>query len=553
MTVNASSLSASNWSPLRHRVFAVLWAATVVGNVGTFMSGVASAWLVLELSATPFALGLIQAASTLPVLLLAIPAGVLADILDRRRMLIGIQFFLAAVSAILVYLASRHALTVPLLVALTFLDGIGAAMMGPPWQAIVPDLVDRSELRAAVALNSLGFNVARAAGPALGGVVLAVAGPALTYAGDLVTYPLVLAALLWWRAPRQSADPLREHFWGGLRAGIRFAIASPQIRAVLGRCSLFFTLASVAWALLPLVARKLLGGGPGFYGLMLGAAGAGAIAGAVILPLLRARLSVERVVLVASAGLAIVLAALGTAPPKWLALILMLLVGICWIAVLTTLNATTQAVLAPWVRGRGLAIYLTVFNAAMTVGSLAWGAVAEFTGVASTLWISSGLLLASALLAPGLPLPRGDLDLQPANHWPEPSHLEADESTEGPVMVQVEYCVASAIRVRFLSLIHELGRSRKRDGAYDWGVAADPAHPEIIVEWFRVASWNEHLRQHRRVSAADAALQARVLACHSGSRPPLVRHLISVPLASPSVGAQPDLPGEAKRLAGDQT
>ena len=265
---------AGSFAPLRQPVFAVLWAATVLGNVGSFMRDVASSWMVTDLSASPTAVALIQTAATLPIFLLAIPAGVLSDILDRRRFLIFVQLLLASVSGTLLLLSHTGALTVDYLIALTFVGGIGAALMGPTWQSIVPELVPRADLKGAVALNSLGINIARAIGPAAGGLILASFGAAVTYGMDVLSYVFVIAALLWWKRPAAADSALSENFLGAFRAGLRYTRAS-KLHRVLLRAAVFFLFASAVWALLPLVARQMLGGSSGFYGVLLGAVGAG--------------------------------------------------------------------------------------------------------------------------------------------------------------------------------------------------------------------------------------------------------------------------------------
>jgi MFS family permease len=387
----------NSFAPLRQSTFAVLWAATVLGNTGTFMRDVASAWLVTDLSASPMAVALIQVAGTLPIFLLAIPAGVLSDILDRRRFLICIQVLLAVVSATLMVLAHTGSMSVSSLIALTLLGGVGAALMGPTWQSIVPELVPRADLRSAVALNSLGINISRSIGPALGGLLLATFGAALTYSMDVLSYVLVIAALVWWRRPPDTANELREHFAGALRAGLRYARASRELHRVIMRAMAYFLFASAIWALLPLVARDLLRGDAGFYGLLLGAVGVGAIAGAILLPRLRGYLSADGLILAAAIATALVIGSLALAPPRWLALVLLLVLGVAWIITLTTLNATAQAILPNWVRGRGLAIYLTVFNGSMAGGSLAWGFIAQQIGVPSTLLLGCGGLIVMAV------------------------------------------------------------------------------------------------------------------------------------------------------------
>lgn len=372
--MSAAKSSASSFAPLAQPVFAVLWAATVLGNTGSFMRDVASSWLMTDLSASPAAVAMVQAAGTLPIFLLAIPAGVLTDILDRRKFLIAVQLLLASVSVTLMVLAHTGLLSVSALIGLTFLGGIGAALMGPTWQAIVPELVKREDIKSAVALNSLGINIARSIGPAAGGILLAAFGAAFTYGADVASYFVVIAALLWWPRVKNADDALAEGFLGAFRAGLRYTRASKPLHVVLLRAAIFFAFASAVWALLPLVARQLLGGDASFYGILLGAVGAGAIGGALVMPKLRERFDADALLLGAAVITALVMAALSLAPPKWLAIIVLLFLGGAWITALTTLNGAAQAVLPNWVRGRGLAVYLTVFNGAMTAGSLGWGA-----------------------------------------------------------------------------------------------------------------------------------------------------------------------------------
>jgi MFS family permease len=520
--------TSGSFAPLRQTTFAVLWAATVLGNTGSFMRDVASSWLVTDLGAGPAAVSLIQAAGTLPIFLLAIPAGVLSDILDRRRFLIAVQLLLACVSLSLMLLSWAGLMTVTSLVALTFLGGIGAALMGPTWQAIVPELVQQRDVKSAVALNSLGINIARSIGPAAGGLLLAAFGAALTYGADVASYVLVIAALLWWKRPAKPDDALAEGFAGAFRAGLRYVRASGEVHVVLLRAAIFFLFASAVWALLPLVARNLLGGDAGFYGILLGAVGVGAIGGALVMPQLRARLDSDGLMLAAALVTAAVMALLSLAPPRWVALPALLLLGGAWIIALTTLNGTMQAVLPNWVRGRALAVYLTVFNGAMTLGSLTWGALAEALGVPATLVVSAVGLVVAGFVLHRVKLPRGEAELLSSNHWPEPLVAEPVPHDRGPVLILIEYKVAKTDRGPFLQAMHDLSGERRRDGAYGWGITEDAADPEKLVEWFTVESWAEHLRQHHRVSHADADVQASARRFHIGPEAPVVRHFLTM-------------------------
>lgn len=515
------------FSPLRHRLFAVIWAATIIGSIGSFVRDVTSAWLVTDLSSSPAAVAMVQAAATLPVFLLAIPAGVLSDMLDRRKLLICVQLLLASVSVCLVILSLIDQHSVASLIMLTFIGGIGVALMGPTWQAIVPELVDKKDFKNAVGLNSLGINIARAVGPALGGLLLASMGAAFTYGVDVLSYAFVIAALLWWKRPASHRDALSERFPGAFRAGLRYARASRELHVVLLRAFLFFAMASSVWALLPLVARQLLNGGPGFYGVLLGAVGVGAIAGAVIMPRLRVYLSADGLLLTSALVTSAVMALLSLAPPKWLAVSSLLILGAAWITALTTLNGVAQAILPNWVRGRSLAVYLTVFNGALAAGSLAWGVVAQGIGVPLALLSGAVGLAAIGCIAHRIKLPKGESDLMPSNHWPEPLTATPVEYDRGPVLIQIEYRIALADRSAFLKLLARLSAERRRDGAYAWGITEDSADPTLMLEWFQVESWAEHLRQHKRVSKSAADIQEEVLRFHQGEEGPVVRHFLT--------------------------
>ena len=522
-----SALSAT-FAPLKQATFAVLWVATVLGNVGGFMRDVASSWLATELSSSPFDVAMIQVAAVLPICLFAIPAGALADIFDRRRMLVAVQLMLAAVSGMLLMLIHFHALTLEYLVALTFLGGVGGAFFGPAWQSILAELVDRSQLTRAVALNSLGVNVSRSIGPALGGIALVALGAAATYGVDVASDILVIAALFWWRRVASPGKQMPEQFVGALRAGVRYAHASPELHRVLARAALFFSFASAIWALLPLIARQMLGASSGFYGVLLSGVGAGAIGGALLLPAVKRWAGPDTLVLAASLLSAAVMAGVVLFPSRVVAVCLMLLLGVAWIAALTTLNSVAQSILPGWVRGRGLAVYLTVFNGAMAVGSLAWGGIAGAVGVRSALLIAGSGLALAALLAYRLKLPSGDADLETPGSWPEPSRADSLGIARGPVLIQVEYRIRREDRSAFLASVRKLSVARRRDGAYAWGVAEHTDDAERVIEWFLVESWAEHMRQHQRVTNEDAHLHKEVSAFHNGSTPPVANHFVAL-------------------------
>jgi predicted MFS family arabinose efflux permease len=395
----ASGQPASGWSPFRHLVFTVLWTATVVSNVGTWMSNAASGWLMTSLDPAPLTISLVQVATALPMVLFALPAGALADILDRRRLLFVVQILMGLVATLLAVLVLIEAMTPWLLLAFTFVAGVGAALVAPAWQAVVPQLVPRSDLPAAVALNSVGINISRAIGPALAGLIIAGLGMSGPFFLNAASFVGVILALLWWRtapAPQQSLPA--ERFGNAIRIGLRYAHESRPLRATLGRSASFFVFASAYWALLPLIARDQVAGGPSFYGILLGTIGAGAVIGAFALPQLKAWLGPDLLTAAGAAGTALALLLFALAREPVVALVASFVAGVTWIAVLSSLNVSAQVALPDWVRARGLAVFVTVMFGAMTLGSVIWGQAAEIFGVPIALQAAAvGALVAIAL------------------------------------------------------------------------------------------------------------------------------------------------------------
>ena len=505
----------------------MLWIATVVGNVGTWIRDVASGWAMTDLSTSPLMVALVQAFGSLPVFLLALPAGALSDLLDRRRLLLGVQGWLLATSVTLALLAATGRLDSMALLMLTLSGGVGAALLAPSWMAIVPQLVPRAELRSAVALNSLGVNISRAIGPALGGVVLSTWGLAAAYGLDVLTYVVTALALLWWRPAAIASRLPSESLFGAMRAGVRYALASPELKRTLLRGMVFFVFATALWALLPLVARSQPGATAGLYGFMLAAVGGGAITGAVLMPRLRSRWSTEQVLALATLALAAALVTVAHSRVIALTISACLLSGIGWIIALTTFGATVQAVLPDWVRGRGLSVHLTMFYGSMTLGSLLWGQLASATSLSFALTCAGAASMLSLLLSLGVRLPAGDGNLAAVRPWPDPAMAEPPASARGPVCVVVEYRIDPSRREQFLTLLRTFSGERRRNGAFHWQAYEDVARPGTIVEMFLEASWAEHQRHHERVTAADADVQQQVLRFHVGPGPPEVRHLLA--------------------------
>lgn len=516
------------WSPLGQPTFRALWLAILVGNIGTWIHDVAAAWVMAETTDSPLMVAAVQSATTLPVVLLAVIAGTLADIVDRRRYLILAQLWMLLVASTLAVLAHLDRLGPWVLVALTFALGIGAAMAMPAQQATTPELVPKPMLGPAVALGSLSMNIARAIGPALGGLIVAQAGIAWAFAVNALTF-LGVAVVLWrWRrAPATSVLP-PETFGVALRAGLRYATRASVLQAVLVKAAWFFTFASALTALLPIVVKQDLHASAGTYGLLLGCIGAGAIGGAMLLPGLRTRMDPDRMVLLAT--LAYAACILAIALLRWVPLLyaIALLAGFAWIAVLSSLQIAAQTAVPAWVRARALSLYIVVFSGGMAAGSLGWGWLAQTFGTPRAL-LAAGLGTAVAALV-GARFRLGEaahVNVTPSGHWPQPVVGPDLHDDRGPVLVTIEYRIDPAQRATFLQRMQPLGRARRRNGALQWGVAEDSTQPGMYLEYFVDASWREHLRQHERVTEDERALQDALLETLADpAQRPRVRHFI---------------------------
>jgi MFS family permease len=502
----------SSFAPFSHPAFSVLWAATVVSNIGTWMQNAAAGWLMTSLDPDPFTVSLVQVAGSLAMFAFALPAGALADIVDRRRLLILIQIGLAVLVALFGVMVWMDRVTPTSLLVFSFLAATGAALITPAWQSIVPQLVSPPHLQAAVALNSVGLNVSRAVGPALAGLIIAVWGLAAPYWLNALTALGVIGGLIWWKPTEESTGHLPpERFSRAIRAGLRHARHNPHLRATLIRAAGFFLFASAYWALLPLVARDQVAGGPKLYGILLGAIGASAVGGAFVLPTLKRRLGADRVMAAGTIGTALALALFGLARQPATALAASLVAGASWIAVLATVNVSAQVALPGWVRGRGLSIFGMVMFGALTVGSAVWGKVASWAGLPATHLVAAAGALGTIPLLWRWKLQTGaGLDLTPSMHWPEVVPVEEVEADRGPVLVTVEYNVRPEDRAPFLNAVNKFADERRRDGAFDWDIFEDLAAPGRFVETFLLDSWLEHMRQHHRVTGSDRSLQEAV-------------------------------------------
>ena len=515
------------WSPLKNRVFRALWIATLVSNIGTWMHDVGAGWLMTMLSPSPVMVAMIQAATTLPIFLLAFPAGALADIIDRRRYLIVVQIWMGLVAVLLAGFALTGVMTIWGLVILTFAMGIGSAMMMPAWAAVTPEVVPTMDLQPAIALNSMGINVARAIGPALGGVIVSYAGTGAVFALNALSYFCVVVVLMRWKREMPPSDLPAERFAGAMRAGFRFARNAPALHAATIRGAGFFLFASASWALLPLVAKDLVDGGPQAFGALVASVGVGAVAGALVLPTIRGKLSQDALVAIATVLYAAAMWALATLNQLFSLCVAMAISGIAWISILSSLQVAAQIALPSWVRSRGLAVFMMAFMGAMTLGSLLWGKVAELSSISQSIKIASVGLVITIVLTWRWKLGGIEtVDLTPSMHWPPPSVHDVITHDRGPVLVTVEYQVQPERVREFLKEIHELGERRKRDGAFIWSVFEHTEQPNHFIETFAVESWLEHLRQHERVTNADRVLQGELLShLVKGTKPPVTHYV----------------------------
>jgi MFS family permease len=527
-TTIASIPQSTLGAPLRWPVFRGLFLATIASNMGTWMHDVGAAWMMTALSASPAMVALVPAAAALPIVLLALPAGALADVVDRRRLLIATQAWMMAASALLGALTLAGRVQAPLLLAATLSLGIGTALTGPAWQAIVPELVARREIPAALALNGLAINAARAVGPAIGGYIVARQGPAAAFLLNAASFLGVLLVLQAWDRPaRRSALPA-ETFLGALAAGARYARHAPALRAVLLRAGAFTLCASALWALLPTLVRRALTGSALDYGLLLACVGAGAVVAAFLVPRLRGVTTPD--VQVTAAGVLMAAALGATAFVRGLAPLagIMAAAGIAWLIALTALHAAAQAVLAPWVRGRGLAVLLLVTYAGLAGGSLVWGQVAARTGVANGFAAAGVCMLVAVAFTADRRLPVGaGHDPEPPCRWPVGGIADDPARARGTVLVTVEYLVDAASAVAFAAAMAEVRVFRMRDGAIRWDLLSDPSRPGRYLESFLVESWTEHLRQHARLTETDRAIEERAHRFHTGLQPPVVSHYVA--------------------------
>lgn len=514
--------------PLRNRVFAALWIASVTSHVGTWMNETGTTLVMTDLTSSPLVIALVASATSLGLLLVSLPAGTLADVVDRRKLLMASQAGMALIAIAYSYAAYADLLTPGMLLGVTFALGVGAAVSLPAWESAIPEIVGRQNMASALTLESIGVNVGRALGPATAGILVAVVGVWLVFLVDAVTFfAFFLAAWAWKPAPVvRSAAP--ERFSAAIRGGARYVRHSPAFRAVLVRTAAFTLAASALWGLLGVRLRIGLGFESLTYGLIVGAFGAGAILTAVVLPKLRRRFNADILTLTSTLLMAALLVALATLASPTMIGACMLVGGGAWIAQMSGLNVAAQFATASWVRGRALAMYAVVFQGSMFVGTTTWGSVATWWTTRLALLVAAGVLLASMVLAIRYRLaPTEKMDLTPSMHWPRPQLAIDPTQSDLPAFVSVEYEVEPSDQAAFMAAMQEVRRMRLRDGASSWGVFHEPDAPRILLECFQVPSWTEHMRQHDRITKQDLASEETVRRFHRGASPPRIRHYVA--------------------------
>ncbi|MGV6876697.1 MFS transporter [Pseudochelatococcus sp. B33] len=504
-------------TPFRHGDFRALWTATLASNLGGLIQAVGAGWVMTTISDSSSMVALVQASTTLPIMLFSLVGGALADSFDRRRVMLVAQTTMMVASIALAFSAFSGLLTPWLLLAFTFLIGCGTALHNPSWQASIGDLVSRNDLPSAVALNSMGFNLMRSIGPAVGGVIVATAGAAVAFAVNACSYLPLITALARWKNKTPPNSLPREEFVSAMGAGMRYVLMTPNLLRIMFRSLIFGFAAIVVLALLPLVVRDLVGGGALTYGVMLGCFGLGAIGGALMNARLRARFSIEHIVRAAFVTFGLSVAGLALSEMVWLSCLFLAPAGACWVLALSLFNTSVQMSTPRWVVGRSLSLYQTATFGGMAAGSWIWGFIAEIQGPDRALLYAAAVLAAGALAGLQFRLAEfGSLDLSPLNQFREPELRLVVKARSGPIRIMIDYEVDHTDIPGFLTVMTERRRIRLRDGAQHWALLRDLENPDVWTESYHVPTWADYLRHNMRRTQADAAVAERLQALHRG-------------------------------------
>jgi len=517
------------WSPLAEPIFRSIWLAGLFSNIGTWMQDVGAAWLMTSMTSSPDMVASMQTATYLPFFLLSLPAGAVADVFDRRKLLAIGQGWMLVAASILGVLTLTGMVSPWALLILTFMLGIGNAISAPAWNALTPELVAASKLEPAIALNGVSFNASRGIGAALGGLVVAAWGTASVFLINAASFLTIIFVLLRWkRVQEPNSNYQRESIFGAIRAGIRYVQHSPGLISVLARCCLFATCASAMWALLPLVGRQQLRLDSIGYGLLLSVFGVGTLMGAFLMPVFRRHMSIDHLNSAGNLLFAVSMVVLALSSNFGIASIAMLGCGVSWILVNSTLNVGAQMAVTAWVRARAMAVYILLFQGSVALGSFIWGQVALRYGLSVPLIAAGSIMCLNLICALKYKIGTTEgFDTTSSSHWSDPKIVHQPEPDDGPVLISVEYVIDSTKAKEFADACVLLGSQRRRDGAYQWHLFCDLAEPTRYLETFMVESWAEHVRQHERVIVSDRIAEQKVDSYHIGERPRKVRHMLS--------------------------
>ncbi len=517
----------SIWAPLRRPVFRALWWTSVVASVGLWMQDIAQSWLITSLAPSPVMVSLVQTATYLPFFLLAIPAGAIADLVDRRALLLTTMLWIFVAVVTLGLLTISGSMTAWLLIVLIFVSGLGSAMNSPAWNSLTPELVPKSELESAVALGGAGFNCARGVGAALGGLLVYKLG-----AGWVLLINAMLMSLMWTAIFQWKREPVvnevPERVLGAMRAGIRYVRHSKPLRHVLMRTGIFVFSASCLWALLPLLARQVMNLDSTQYGLIISMFGLGTLCGATALPRFRSKVSLDVLAASGTALFAAGMASVAVFNSFYIALLAMLTAGMGWIFACNAINSAMLMASPSWVRARSVAMYLLVFQGGMAFGSLCWGVVAQRLTMQYALFGASAGLLISLVVGLKYKLTAVEkLDMRMSGPWPKVETTVIPHPDHGPVLITLEYRVEPDKIEEFFEAIGPLEKNRRRNGAFQWHLFIDLAAPGIYVESYFVDTWAEHLRLRERATLDDITVEKRVYACHTGDSEPIQKHMVT--------------------------
>lgn len=525
--------SGSAFAPLRERAFRRIWTASLLSNFGQLFLGVGAAWEMTRLSSSPSMVALVQTAMMVPLMLVALPAGAVADMFDRRKIAMGGLALSSVCGAMLATIAFLDLTTPWLLLLFCVMIGAGVALYSPSWQASIPEQVSRANLPAAIGLGTISYNVARSFGPALGGLIVVAAGAKAVFAMNATFYlPLLLAFFFWRRTHTPSRLP-PERIDRAIMSGVRYALHSPAIRTVLTRVLCFGLASATATALAPLVAKDMLGGDAATFGLLLGASGVGAVLGALFVGDIRDRWPIETAVRLFAIGTGAALVTIGLSHSLFITCAALFVIGACNILTIALLNVSVQLTAPRWVTARALSLFSSAITAGIGFGAWGWGEVAAYRGVGFAFIASGVAVMATVFIGFLLPLTRDqEIDQSSVDIGYEPEVAMPLTLRSGPVVIEVEYDVEPEQARDFYEVMMKLQRVRKRIGGFDWSISRDIADPALWVERYHCPTWGDYLRMRARYTQAEFELQELADSFNRSGHGHRVRRLLERPFGS---------------------